>query len=226
MTIGPIGELTGRDHSARILLPRSLDRDLEVDLLAPGERRRRDRQRGRDRTRGRRIEQLGVERERAEIEANARHSKPPLTTGTAWRIFSRRATGLGARVRPEVNVASRLASTVSPRLSKGAMQNLQSASGIFALLAIAWIVSEDRRGVAWTQAAVALLVTFATAVILLKVPGVRRAFAAINSDSRSRFACDGAALCNTRRTPTSPIQRLRSASSSGKSGPASSERSR
>jgi len=60
------------------------------------------------------------------------------------------------------------------------MQNLQSASGIFALLAIAWIVSEDRRGVAWTQAAVALLVTFATAVILLKVPGVRRAFAAIN----------------------------------------------
>ena len=51
------------------------------------------------------------------------------------------------------------------------MQNLQSAFGIFALLALAWIVSEDRRGVAWTQAGVALLVTFATAVILLKVPG-------------------------------------------------------
>jgi concentrative nucleoside transporter, CNT family len=51
------------------------------------------------------------------------------------------------------------------------MQNLQSAFGIFALLGIAWIVSEDRRGVAWTQTAVALLVTFATAVILLKVPG-------------------------------------------------------
>src|SRR5215471_12046318 len=60
------------------------------------------------------------------------------------------------------------------------MQNLQSAFGIFALLALAWIVSEDRRGVAWTQAAVALLVTFATAVILLKVPGATRAFAAIN----------------------------------------------
>jgi concentrative nucleoside transporter, CNT family len=60
------------------------------------------------------------------------------------------------------------------------MQNLQSAFGIFALLAIAWIVSEDRRGVAWTQAAVALLVTFVTAVILLKVPGATRAFAAIN----------------------------------------------
>src|SRR5262245_39281218 len=60
------------------------------------------------------------------------------------------------------------------------MQNLQSAFGIFALIALAWIVSEDRRGVAWTQAGVALLVTFATAVILLKVPGTTRAFAAIN----------------------------------------------
>src|SRR5215813_887197 len=60
------------------------------------------------------------------------------------------------------------------------MQHLQSAFGIFALLAIAWIVSEDRRGVAWTQAAVALLVTFVTAVILLKVPVATRAFAAIN----------------------------------------------
>ena len=60
------------------------------------------------------------------------------------------------------------------------MQNLQSALGIFALLAIAWIISEDRRAVAWRQAAVGLLVTFATAVILLKVPGTTRAFAAIN----------------------------------------------
>jgi concentrative nucleoside transporter, CNT family len=61
------------------------------------------------------------------------------------------------------------------------MQNLQSACGIFALLAIAWIVSEDRRAVAWRQAAAALVVTFATAIILLKVPAVTRAFAAINN---------------------------------------------
>src|SRR5262249_45865454 len=59
------------------------------------------------------------------------------------------------------------------------MQNLQSAFGIFALLALAWIVSEDRRGVAWTQAGVALLVTFATAAIPLQSPGRTRAFAAI-----------------------------------------------
>jgi CNT family concentrative nucleoside transporter len=60
------------------------------------------------------------------------------------------------------------------------MQSLQSAVGVFAMLAIAWIISEDRRGVAWKQAAIGLLVTFATAVVLLKVPGVTRAFAAIN----------------------------------------------
>jgi CNT family concentrative nucleoside transporter len=60
------------------------------------------------------------------------------------------------------------------------MQNLQSALGIFALLAFAWLISEDRRGVVWKQAAVGLVVTFATAVILLKVPGVTRAFSAIN----------------------------------------------
>src|SRR5215813_15319153 len=60
------------------------------------------------------------------------------------------------------------------------MQNLQSAFGVFALLAIAWIVSENRRIVAWRQAALALLLTFVTAVILLKVPAATRAFAAIN----------------------------------------------
>src|SRR5712691_5920364 len=60
------------------------------------------------------------------------------------------------------------------------MQNLQSAAGILAILAIAWVVSEDRRGVAWKQAAVGLVVTFAIAVILLMVPGVTRAFSAIN----------------------------------------------
>jgi CNT family concentrative nucleoside transporter len=60
------------------------------------------------------------------------------------------------------------------------MQNLQSAFGILALLAIAWTVSEDRWAVSLKQAAVGLLVTIATAVLLLKVPGVSRGFAAIN----------------------------------------------
>jgi len=60
------------------------------------------------------------------------------------------------------------------------MQNLQSLGGMFALLAIAWAISENRRGVAWRQAAMALGVTFVTAVILLKVPAVTRAFSAVN----------------------------------------------
>src|SRR5215813_7604359 len=73
-------------------------------------------------------------------------------------------------------------STIIPGRIRGAfpMQNLQSAIGVFAMMGIAWLISEDRRGVAWKQAAVGLLVTFVTAVILLKVPGVTRAFAAIN----------------------------------------------
>ena len=46
-----------------------------------------------------------------------------------------------------------------------------------ALLAFAWIISEHRRAVAWKPAAAGLLLTFATALILLKVPGVARIFA-------------------------------------------------
>src|SRR5256885_15896933 len=36
---GPIGDLPGRDHGARVLLRGDFDRDLEIDLLAPGQRR-------------------------------------------------------------------------------------------------------------------------------------------------------------------------------------------
>src|SRR5919198_1381939 len=68
-----------------------------------------------------------------------------------------------------------------PALDQGAMQSLQSAFGVFALLGIAWIISEDRRAVAWTQAAVAFIVTFVTAALLLKVPAAARAFGAINN---------------------------------------------
>jgi CNT family concentrative nucleoside transporter len=60
------------------------------------------------------------------------------------------------------------------------MQELQSAFGIAALPAIAWIISENRRAVSFRQAAIGLAVTFATAVLLLKVPAVTAAFSAIN----------------------------------------------
>jgi concentrative nucleoside transporter, CNT family len=58
------------------------------------------------------------------------------------------------------------------------MQNLQSLFGIFALLAIAWLISEDRRAVGRKQAATGLAVTFLTAVLMLKLPGATRLFAA------------------------------------------------
>jgi CNT family concentrative nucleoside transporter len=60
------------------------------------------------------------------------------------------------------------------------MLELQSTFGIFALLAIAWTISENRRAVSWRQTAIGLAVTFATALVLLKVPRASAAFAAIN----------------------------------------------
>jgi concentrative nucleoside transporter, CNT family len=59
------------------------------------------------------------------------------------------------------------------------MQNIQSAVGIFALLALAFLVSEDRRLVSWRQAATGLAVTFVLAVLMLKIPQLQAAFAVI-----------------------------------------------
>jgi CNT family concentrative nucleoside transporter len=60
------------------------------------------------------------------------------------------------------------------------MEQLQSALGIVALIAFAWIISENRRAVAWRSVAAGLVVTFALAALLLKVPQVKGAFAAVN----------------------------------------------
>ncbi len=60
------------------------------------------------------------------------------------------------------------------------MLQLQSAFGIIALLAIAWALSENRRAVSLKQAAIGLAMTLVTAVILIKLPFVGRAFGAIN----------------------------------------------
>jgi CNT family concentrative nucleoside transporter len=61
------------------------------------------------------------------------------------------------------------------------MQNAQSLLGIFVLLALAWTVSEARGAVAWKQAAIALAVTFVTAVVMLKLPGTAGLFGALNN---------------------------------------------
>lgn len=60
------------------------------------------------------------------------------------------------------------------------MQTLQSALGIVGLLAIAWLASERRTAIAWKPLAAGLAVTFLIAVLMLKVPLVTAAFAAVN----------------------------------------------
>src|SRR5260370_4889467 len=60
------------------------------------------------------------------------------------------------------------------------MQQLQSAFGVIALLAIAWAFGENRRAVSLRQAAVGLVVTILTAVALIKLPFVANAFGVIN----------------------------------------------
>jgi len=60
------------------------------------------------------------------------------------------------------------------------MLQLQSAFGVAALLALAWVLGENRRAVSLRQAIVGLAVTFATAVVLIKLPFVAHVFGAIN----------------------------------------------
>ena len=60
------------------------------------------------------------------------------------------------------------------------MLQLQSGFGIFALLMLAWALGENRSAVSFKQAAIGLLATFLTAVALIKLPFVARAFGAIN----------------------------------------------
>lgn len=60
------------------------------------------------------------------------------------------------------------------------MQQLQSAFGVLALLVIAWALGENRRAVSLRQTAIGLVVTFITAIVLIKLPVVARAFGVIN----------------------------------------------
>src|SRR5512141_2766691 len=60
------------------------------------------------------------------------------------------------------------------------MLQLQSALGVFALLVIAWALSENRRAVSLRQAAIGLVATFLTAVALMKLPFVAHGFGTIN----------------------------------------------
>ena len=60
------------------------------------------------------------------------------------------------------------------------MLNLQSALGVFAILALAFAISENRRAVPWRPVVVGLVATFALALLMLKVPQAKIAFVWIN----------------------------------------------
>ncbi len=60
------------------------------------------------------------------------------------------------------------------------MLNLQSAAGVLALIALAWMLSEDRRAVPWRRVLAGVAMTFALALLCLKVPQIKAAFAAAN----------------------------------------------
>src|SRR5882757_5373561 len=60
------------------------------------------------------------------------------------------------------------------------MLQLQSAFGVLALLAIGWALGENRRAVSLRQAVIGLIATVATALVLIKLPLVAKAFGAIN----------------------------------------------
>jgi len=56
------------------------------------------------------------------------------------------------------------------------MQSLQSALGVVAIIALAFLISENRRAVPWRQVVTGLAVTFALALVMLKVPQTQVAF--------------------------------------------------
>src|SRR5882762_4039409 len=95
------------------------------------------------------------------------------------------------------------------------MLQLQSAFGIFALLAIAWAFGENRRAVSLRQAAIGLAATLVTAVALIKLPAVAHAFGAINdalgaisAASRGCRAGDPGAAAPSRHAPSHPALAL------------------
>ena len=63
--------------------------------------------------------------------------------------------------------------------SGGAMQTVQSAAGVFGLLAIAFALSENHRAVSLRQIAIGLALTVVLAALFLKIPQLKVAFAAI-----------------------------------------------
>src|SRR5438552_11043772 len=73
---------------------------------------------------------------------------------------------------------------------------LHSLVGFFLLHAVAWVLSEDRRAVAWRPVIAGMLMTFGLGLLLLKAPYARDAFLALNGalDALEKATRDGTAF--------------------------------
>ena len=60
------------------------------------------------------------------------------------------------------------------------MDGLQGIFGYAVFIALAWAISENRRAVPWRTVAGGVLLQAALAVVILKLPGARDLFAAMN----------------------------------------------
>jgi CNT family concentrative nucleoside transporter len=60
------------------------------------------------------------------------------------------------------------------------MNHLQSAFGALCLIAVAFLISENRRAVDWKSAGAALALTLAAAGLLLEIPQIKAGFALVN----------------------------------------------
>lgn len=61
------------------------------------------------------------------------------------------------------------------------MERVQAFAGLFGILAIAWLLSEDRGRVSGRQVAAGFAASFVTAIVFLKVPFVAQAFGLLNA---------------------------------------------
>ena len=61
------------------------------------------------------------------------------------------------------------------------MQTMQSVFGLFSFVAIAWILSENRKAVRWKVAVIGVALQVSMAALILKVPFIRSSFSLLNS---------------------------------------------
>ena len=61
------------------------------------------------------------------------------------------------------------------------MERVQAFAGLFGILAIAWLLSEDRGRVSGRQVVAGFAASFVTAIVFLKVPFVAQAFGLLNA---------------------------------------------